>query len=240
MKYAIIIIAIIILVRWETIAKLVNKTEGLVTSSETSYVDQGASNQTEIVPVTKDKVLEQTADQKIVALIEDFNRNPSDTTKALIIDEVKANPSYFAKEGHEGYISAMSKMSSHVQQKNLLVNNFLFDLWPFVKGSNLLIVRQLLAINFEDNLVSFIDLLAKSGRDPSCFIAEIIPDTLSKEDKERFLNDRKTALEKVNIDETQQPKVRTMAINCMRIVELELLKLNPPQVETPPAPTTTP
>lgn len=228
MKYAIIIIAIILLVRWETISKLVGKTESLVVPTDTNYVDQGTETQTEIIPVTKDKTLEQSADQRIVTLIEDFVEKPTEDTKNLIIVDVKANPSYFGEQGHAGYISAMSKLASHIQQKNLIVNNFLFELWPFVKGANLLVVKQLLAMNFEENLVVFLDLLSKSGRDPSCSTAEYIPDTLSKEDKEQFLKDRRSAIEKITNDETKLPKVRTMAINCFRIVEIELLKLNPP------------
>jgi hypothetical protein len=239
-KYAIIIITIIILVRWETIVKLVDKTEGLVTSKETKYVDQGSSSQTEIVPVTKDKSFEQTPDQKIVALIEDFGRNPNSSTKDLIIEEIKANPSYFSGQGHSGYISAMSKLAPHIQQKNLLVNNFLFDLWPFVKGANLLVVKQLLGMNFEENIVTFIDLLAKSGRDPACVIAEMTPEISSKDDKERFLIERRAAIEKIINDETQLPKVKTMAINCFRIVEIEILKLKPLPVESVESPTVSP
>lgn len=231
MKYAIIIIVIIILVRWETVAKLVGKTEDFVTPNQTNYIEQGVESQTEIIPVTKDKAIEQSADQKIIILIEDFNRIPTEETKNLIISDIKANPAYFGTTGHPGFLSAMSKMSAHIQQKNLIVNNFLFEVWPFVKGANLLVVKQLLAMNFEENLTVFLDLLSKSGRDPSCSIAEYIPETLTKEDKEQFLKDRRASIEKITNDETKLPNVRTMAINCFRIVEIELLKLNPPPVE---------
>ncbi len=233
MKYAIIIIAIILLVRWETIVKLVGKTEDLVAPDNTIYIEEPKETQTEIIPVTKDKTLEQSPDQKIVTLIEDFNRNPTAEIKNLIITDIKANPSYFGQEPHLGYISVMTKLISHIQQENLLVNNFLFEIWPFVKGSNLLVVKQLLALNFEENLNVLLDLLSKSGRDPSCSLAELIPETLSKEQSEQFLIERRNNLEKVTNDESKLPNVRTMAINCHRVVEIEILKINPPQVPNP-------
>ena len=233
MKYAIIIIAIIVLVRFETILKLVDRTQGLVTSSETLPTEQAEVNQSVIVPVSKDKSFEQTPDQRIVTLIEDFYRTPTDTMKNLIISDIKGNPALFGETGHPGYLNIMSRMVSHIQQKNSIVNDFLFELWPLVKGANLLIVKQLLAMNFEENLVLFLDQLSKSGRDPSCFIAEMIPDGFTKEEKERFLNERRANLEKVSYDETQAPKVKTMSINCFRTVEIEILKLNPPPVVTP-------
>ncbi|GEM_PF-6596960 len=233
MKYAIIIIVIILLVRWETIVKLVDKTEGLVTTDEIKPTEQAASSQIEIIPVTKDKSIEQSPLQKIVSLIEDFYRSPSDNTRDLIITEIRANPGLFGESGQEDYLSIMSKFPSHIEQKTPLVNSFLFELWPLMRGANLLIVKQLLAMNFEIDLVSFLDQLAKSGRDPSCFIAEITPDGLTKEVKEKFLLERKANIEKIINDEAGFPKIKTMGLNCFRIIEIELLKINAPAAELP-------
>ena len=235
MKYAIIIIAIIILVRWETIVRLVNKTESLVTREDSKAVNQPANMQNEIVPMTTDKNLDSSVDKRIVNLMEEFNRFPSESAKELIIADIKATPEIVGQTAHEGFLSAMMKLTGHVQDKNQLTNDLLFELWPLVKGPHVLLVRQLLAINFNDNMVPFLDQLSKSGRDPSCSIGEMVPDSLEKDEKETFLLGRKEILSKIIDDEAQPPKVRTMGLNCFRSVEIALLKLNPPPAAETPA-----
>lgn len=221
------------MVRWETLVRLVNKTENYITPKNAVQMEEISVVQSEIVPVTQDKNLEQSLDKKIVTLIEDLARNPTIDAKNAIIQEIKNNPSIFGMTGHEGFISSMMNMSSLVQQKNSVINSFLFELWPLVKGPNLFLVKQLLAINFNDNMVNLLDQLGASSRDPVCSIGEIIPDSLEKEEKEAFFNERRSAFDKIANDESLPARVRTMSINCFRVSETELLKLNPPAPETP-------
>lgn len=142
----------------------------------------------------KDAVVHFTPKEKLLALFEQFNRDPDAAGQAQVLEEFRQNRNLFGLSRDGELVTVLNKTVPNIQAKNQLTLALLIQLLPLLDGPNKEYLRGLIALGL-DNVAHWIaEMMVKFGEDKTCSFATLLPSDVGTEDKTTFLENRLNAL----------------------------------------------
>jgi hypothetical protein len=227
MKYLVILIAVILLVRIDVLLNLFDRASEKLDSSSAPAevnVDEVASRET--IPVNQDRALQKTKKDTFFALLEDFHTSPVAEIRQRAMSILKDNPTMFGQKLDKD-------LESHVfRWRDLLNNNdpqvvlFMIELMTILQGENLEMIRKFFALWMDINMENFIAAYSRT-RDSNCTIATTFGDNIPEEEKLNEYYDRQETLAAFLAREKVDPVQRALATSCLTQLNLQIEKLAP-------------
>lgn len=182
----------------------------------------------------KDAVVQVTPKDKILALFEQFNREPDDYLLGLIINELTQNKSIFKAERDPSLANVLNRLVPWVQQGQSQTMSLLVQMLPLMLGENRELVKIILSRAFDSAPLLLIDMLTRRMEDKLCYMASMTPSEVSIDNKRNYLESRREQLTALK-DTTGLTATHMNYLEvCLRTLELTLApKDAPPPVEAP-------
>lgn len=183
----------------------------------------------------KDAVVQVTPKEKILALFEQFNREPDDYVLGLIITELTQNKALFKSERDPSLANVLNRLVPWVQQGQSQTMGLLVQMMPLMLGENRELVKIILSRAFDSAPLLLIDMLTRRSEDKLCYMASMTPPEVSMDNKRNYLESRReqlTALkETTGLTATHLNYLEV----CLRTLDVTLAPKDAP----PPTPTPT-
>lgn len=235
MKYIVILIVVIILVRIDVVLQLFDKTSQKYQNSQLPDVKTTEVTQTELVPMNNDLAMKVAPRRIFLSMMEDFRSAPDVAIKDRALETLRATPTMFGEKLDTELESTVFRWRGLIEQKNKLAQSFLLELMKSLKGENLEMVKRFLSYSIDADLPDFLYFYSKTS-DTNCMLITYLGDNLPEEEKYNELSTRLNALNAyIASDKTE---FKEYAQRCQMVLKITVDKLG---VSTGPVdPTLTP
>lgn len=183
-----------------------------------------------------DKVVQLGPKEKVLTLLEQFNRAPEDVVAGLIINELTQNRSVFLATEDAALKNVLNRLVPWVQQGQPQTISLLLQLAPLLLGENKELVRSIVSRGFDSDPVFLINQLLKRGEDKLCYLSSLVPSEISTENKLNFLLSRREQLLELKLDTSLTAAQLSFLETCIRTIELTTTPIAPAAPAEPPAP----
>lgn len=226
MKYVVILLIVVVLVRIDVVLRLFDKASDKLSSKAPETQSTDITSEREFVSMTQDQSLKQTPRQVFLALLEDFHSSPSKDIRERAMNQFKNYPTMFSQKLDADLETRVFHWRDllNVNQPELV--NFLLDLMNILQGENLEMVKRFFALWMEIDMNNFLTAYS-STRDTNCLIATTFGDPIPEEEKLNEYYDREKAIAAILTNEKLDPTLRTLATNCQLVLNLQISKMAP-------------
>lgn len=228
MKYVLIFIAVIVLVRIDVVVNLIEKAYDKISQKSAVEVDtREIKTSRELIPISEDQNLKQDDHSRILALIESFQLSPYPEIRKKIMEELRAHPQAFSvvtlDKTLESHLLGFRDLLSRADAETL---SLLVELHDFMKGDNLGTVKRVFSYAVDFNLPAFLKYYSQT-KDSLCNPILLFADNVPPEEKVNEYFDRDKALTEYLTQEKVDPASKTLATTCQLVLKSELAKLAP-------------
>lgn len=164
--------------------------------------------------VEEDKVIQFTPKEKIISMIEQFNRAPDASGMEMVLEELGKQRTLLGMTKDVAFISALNGAIPNIQTGDTLTIEFLVRLMPLVSGDNLRHVRLMVARIFDSRPLLGLIALSKTNADPSCGLVMDLPEDVTPETRFTFLENRRLSLESARSSLASRPPVLAYLDMC--------------------------
>ncbi len=234
MKYVAIVVVIIMFVRIDILLEMVDKARNSFEPTPPEIERADFSSNRELIPVSKDKSLQQTPREDFLALLEVFRITPDVSIRERAMEIFKNHPGIFNEKLDPNLESQIYRWREHLNNNEPETVNFLLDLMNILKGENLEMIKRFFALWMEIDMENFIAAYSRT-KDSNCTIATTFGDRIPEEEKIKELYDREDALKSLLKNEKLNPTHRALANNCLLVLGIEFNKETPQTPEAQPA-----
>lgn len=242
MKYLVILVLVVVLVRIDVFLRLFDKMGEKLTGRQPETQSTEVTPPRATISLTEDQTLKQSPRQIFLGLLENFRSDPLKSNREQALNYFKAHPTIFTQKLDTELEATIYRW------RELMVNNepevgvFLNDLLNILQGENQLMVKRFFSIWMDINMENFLAAYSKT-KDTNCTIATVFGDSIPEEEKLNEYRDREDALKTFVMKEGANPSYKALANNCLMVLNIEISKYNPtlPETSEPePAPETIP
>lgn len=246
MKYIVILIVVVILVRIDVVLQLFDKTSQKYQNSQLPDVKTTEVTPTELVPMGNDLSLKIAPKKIFLSMMEDFRSAPQVEIKDRAIETLRATPTMFNEKLDGELESTVFRWRGLIEQKNKVAQSFLLELIKSLKGENLEMVKRFLSYSIDVDLPDFLYFYSRTS-DTNCMLITYLGDNLPEEEKYNELSERLAALNAYIASD--KAELKEYAQRCQMVLKITVDKLavstappeEGPATENPEAaPATTP
>lgn len=221
MKYLVILILVVLLVRIDWILRRFDLLSEKLTSKQTEVEPIPENSDREIVPLSKDKIFKQNPKQIFLGLLDDFQSSPSADVRQRAVAYLKEHPSLFMDTLDRELEAAIYQWRDLFILNNPEVSGFLLELSSILPGKNKLLIYRFFSLWMDINMEHFLAAYAK-GADTNCNIAIVFGDEKSETEIKDSLLERAENLRKILENENMNPQIKQLATNCLLKIDLEI------------------
>ncbi len=226
MKYAVILIILILLVRIDFFLGLFDKVNKKFDANPTELDGSDVRMNRELVPVNLDRSLKRTDRDQFMALLEAFHDSPSAGLAESALQVLKNNPAMFSDKIDPGLESQIFRWRDLLNNNRPEMVNFILELMKVLRGENSEMLKRFFALWMDINMSHFIVAYSRTP-DTNCTIAPLFGDPVAEEEKLNEYYDRQESLnnfiKKENLDVVQ----KSLATNCLLQLEIQIGKIAP-------------
>lgn len=240
MKYIVILIVVVILVRIDVILHLFDKTTAKYENSQNSEATTTAneSPQTELISINNDPSLKTSSKKIFLSMMEDFRSVPETDLRDRAIATLRESPTMFNEKIDPELEAVIFRWRGLIEQKNKVAQSFLLELMKSLKGENLEMVKRFLSYAIDVDFADFIGFYSKTS-DLNCMLITYLGDNLPDEEKYNELSERLAAIDAYIASD--KAELKEYAQRCQLVLKLTVDKLGaitapPPDEQTAPAP----
>lgn len=193
----------------------------------------GSLERMDTIPVKDDLFIQATPRRMFFSLLDAFHSNPSLEIRLQAIEILKKNPSVLDKKLDKEFEAQIFKWRDLLILNQKEVIFFIFDMMPLLKEENILMLKRFLSLWMEINLENFISAY-HSSQDTNCTIALVFGDPYSEDEKINLLLERQEAFKFFLLKEELDNNQKKFAQNCLLQLNLNLDKIRPEPLNTPP------
>lgn len=233
MKYVVIVIIALLMARADLFLGLFDR---IVEKSQPApaEVDTSEVKSNELVPVAQDQSLKQTPRQTFIALLEDFHANPIQPIHERAMAIFKDNPTMFNQKLDVELEAAIFRWRDLLNNNEPEAAKFMQNLMNILQGENLEMMKRFFSLWMDINMEHFIVAYSKT-KDTNCSIATTL-DNIPEEEKLNEYVEREDALKVIVAKEKIEPVQKTLANNCLLVLQIEIAKFPPRPVGEESAP----
>lgn len=193
-----------------------------------------------IVPppaIENDKVVQFTPKDKLLALIEQFNRSPDDSLLAITVEEFTKQKQIFGSQEDASLVTVLNGTISLVQSKNKNAIQLLVQLHGLLVGENQQFLRSILARGFDFAPTLTVNLLNKFEQDKNCSMVTVTPAEIPADESFSFLDNRLNAVAPARLVVGQSALYVPFIDTCLAQLRLALSAYTTPApAEAPSSP----
>lgn len=244
MKYVVIIVVVVILVRIDVILRLFDKTATKYQNRTQEITPGDIPASSDIVPISKDLSLKATPKKNFISMVNDFGNMPDQGVKDKAIEVLRSQPTMFSDKLDVELESSIYSWRNLLIQRNKNAHEFLLEMMKSLKGENLEMVRKFYSFVIDIDMGDFLSVYSKTS-DINCMIITYLGDNLPAEEKYNELSARFVALNAFLSVERPEP-IKLYGQRCQMVLKLQVDKLNAivapsepvvvPESSIPPAP----
>jgi hypothetical protein len=223
MKYVVILIVVVILVRIDVILRLFDKTATKYQNSSSEIKSGEVIPSTEIIPAGKELSSQSTPRKTFLSILNDFSYVPDVNFKNKAIELLRANPTMFNDKLDSELESSLYRWRNLLVQRNKVTHDFLMEMMKSLKGENLEMLKRFFSFAIDIDLPEFLALYSKSS-DINCMIIVSLGDNLPIEEKYNELAERLSALDKF-LSADREEAIKAYAQRCQMVLKLQVDKL---------------
>lgn len=223
MKYVVILIVVVILVRIDVILRLFDKTATKYQNSSSEIKSGEVIPSTEIIPAGKELSSQSTPRKTFLSILNDFSYVPDVNFKNKAIELLRANPTMFNDKLDSELESSLYRWRNLLVQRNKVSHDFLMEMMKSLKGENLEMLKRFFSFAIDIDLPEFLALYSKSS-DINCMIIVSLGDNLPIEEKYNELAERLSALDKF-LSADREEAIKAYAQRCQMVLKLQVDKL---------------
>jgi len=223
MKYVVILIVIVILVRIDVVFKLFEKTAGKYQNSREEIKTGDIEPSSNLVSVDNDLSLKTSPHKTFISMLNDFKNTSDLNVKNKAIEVLRSQTIMFSDKLDIELESSIYLWRDLLIQKNKTAHEFLIEMMKYIKGENLEMVRRFYSLSIDIDLIDFFNSYSKST-DTNCIIMGYVADNLSDEEKYNELEERLIAFDAFLLTEKAIPFL-VFAKRCQIVLNLEINKL---------------
>lgn len=223
MKYVVILVVIVILVRIDVVFKLFEKTAGKYQNSREEIKTGDIEPSSDLVSVDNDLSLKTSPHKMFISMLNDFKNTSDLNVKNKAIEVLRSQTTMFSDKLDIELESSIYLWRDLLIQKNKTAHEFLIEMMKYIKGENLEMVRRFYSLAIDIDLIDFFNSYSKST-DTNCIIMGYVADNLSDEEKYNELEERLIAFDAFLLTEKAVPFL-VFAKRCQIVLNLEINKL---------------
>lgn len=236
MKYIVILIIAVIMVRidfWLTLVERAAKKVSSVTERQVQVDPVINKPAPDLIPVKQDATLKQSPKETFLALLEDFRANPIAPIRERALVIFKDHPTMFSQKLDPQLEAQVFRWRDLLNNNEPEVVKFLIDLMNILQGENQEMIKKFFSLWMEINMEHFLAAYSRT-RDVNCGVAKLFGFPLSEEEKINELYEREASLKEFVAKEKVEPVQKALANNCLLVLQIELSKIAPaPEPEQP-------
>lgn len=240
MKYVVIVMVVLILVRIDMILLGIEKLGEKLKSNSSSPVSGETLPQPEVPITIKDDqslALARSPRSEFFALLDDFHLNPKREVREQLIGLLKKNPNILGTNLDRVFEGEIMKLTDLIYNKSLELPLLLVDFLELLQGENLEFVRKFFTIMLDDDVEFFLKAYSRT-KDTNCMIASLMGHQLPEEEVLNEYIEREQNLKAFLEREKIDPVIAMVGNNCLMVVQLQISKLTnagaSPQTQVPP------
>jgi hypothetical protein len=238
MKYVLIFVAVVILVRIDLVLNLFDKASKKMTPVNTTVSE--APSETRLIPFSDDKTLQQTPKATLIALFNNYAISPNKENRLKVVNMLSTSPHLISSLLDREVEAAVYRLRDPLLTKNGDTFQFLMDLQTLLTGENLLMVRKFISLLMDADIDYFLKYYVHS-KDTECIVVTLLADNLPEEERINEFYDREALLNAFLLKETTDLKIKNYATTCLGALRIHLDRIAPPPVAEPvPAEETAP
>jgi hypothetical protein len=240
MKYLVIILVVVILVRIDVLMHGVDTIANKVQSRKESRIPDIEPNvqpSDDLISIKDDRSLVRTPRIEFFTLLEDFHLRPSSEIKDKMVEIFKKKPDLFGSKLDKQLEAEIFKLTDLIYNKNSDFAYLLVDLTENLKGENLEMIKRFFTIMMDSNLELFLKVYSRT-KDSNCMIAKLMGHRFPAEELLNEFIERQELLDNFLSQEKIDPTIHLLAKSCQLVVNMEVNKLNPDNVSAPEETTT--
>lgn len=223
MKYVAIVVVIIMFVRIDILLEMFDKATNSFEPSPPEIESADLGSTRELIPVSKDKNLQQSPREDFLSLLEVFRISPEASIRERAMEIFKNHPAMFTEKLDPTLESHVYRWREHLNNNEPETVNFLLDLMSILKGENLEMIKRFFALWMEIDMENFIAAYSRT-KDTNCMIATTFGDRIPDTEKIKELYDREDSLKEILKNEKLNPVHRALANNCLLVLSMEFNK----------------
>lgn len=229
MKYLVIVILVIVLVRIDVLLGLFDKLGDKFTRNTPEIPATELTVPTDTIPLGKDQSFKQTPRQVFLALLEDFHADPQKEIRLKAMSYFKDHPTMFNQTLDKDLEAAVFRWRDLLNLNEPELTNFLIDLLNILQGENQIMVKRFFSLWMDINMEHFLAAYSKT-KDTNCLIVTTFGDNVPEEEKLNEYYDREDALKAFIAKEKNNPAELALANNCLLVLGIEIQKIAPAKV----------
>jgi len=223
MKYVVILIAVIILVRIDLVLKFFDKTAVKYQNKSIEIAPGEVVAGGEIVPVASDLSFKTSPRKNFISMLNDFRTVQDISVKDKAIELLRLNPTIFPETLDLEFESSIYRWRDLLVQKNKMTHDFLIEMMSNLKGENLQMVMRFYSFAIDVDMGEFLNAYSKSN-DSNCLIMDHLGDNLPEDEKYNELAERLAVLDAFLLTDKAAP-IKLYGQHCQMILKLKIDQL---------------
>ncbi len=232
MKYVLLLVVAIVLIRIDIVFNLVEKGIMMMKSEETTKTDDLGRP---AVIVRSDRNVNLTPREKYLGIMANFRVNPILAFREQAMLIFRKHPQMFTERLDKDLEAQIYSWRDLVVQNEAEVPLYLLDLNSILKGENLDIIRRFFSVILDLNVDMFMNSYVRT-KDGACVVVTLVESAVPAEERIPELYERQGILEDYIARENLPADKKLFATTCLTALKLFLEKEAPPvQPVEPPA-----
>lgn len=223
MKYVVIVVVVIILVRIDVILGLFDKTAAKYQNKSVDVNNVEIGPGIDLVPIANDLSFQTSPLKTFLSMLNDFHTNPDVNVKNKVIEILRANPVMFSDKLNVELETAIFRLRDLLIQRDKVTHEFLLEMMKSLRGENLEMMRRFFSFAIDIDLPEFLAAYSKSS-DVNCLIMGYLGDNLPDDEKYNELSERLEVLDAFLLTEKALP-FKNFGIRCQLILKMQIDKL---------------
>lgn len=233
MRYLAVVAIIVLFVRIDYLLSLFDRATGNSPTPPPEISNSDISSSREVIPLSKDKNIAQTPKETFLALLEVFRISPDIAIREKALEIFRSNPAMFSDKIDKDLESQIFRWRDLLNNNEPEVVNFLLELMKVLKGENLEMSRRFFALWMDIHMENFIRAYSRT-KDSNCTIVTTFGDPIPEHEKLNEYYERQEILQEYLKKEKLDPVHKSLATNCLLVLNLQIDKLDPkPLVQSP-------
>ncbi|MBA2404790.1 MAG: hypothetical protein H0V66_08465 [Bdellovibrionales bacterium] len=223
MKYVVILVVVIILVRIDDVLRMFDKTSAKYQTSSDEVAPENAPTSSDLVSGDPDLTLKVSPRKTFLSMLNDFRNSPDVNVKERAIEVLRSQPTMFTETLDVELETTIYRWRDLLVQRNKVAHDFLMEIMKSLKGENLEMVRRFFSLAIDIDQAEFLTVYSKST-DINCLVMGYLGDNLPIEERYNELNERLLSLEAFLTTEKAVP-VKVYGQRCLMVLKLQVDKL---------------
>lgn len=240
MKYIVILIVVVILVRIDVVMNLFDKTSQKIENSGSNQTINTSTETptSELVPMNTDPALKVDPKKIFFSMMEDFRSAPVADLRDRAIETLRSSPTMFNEKLDPELEASIFRWKGLIVQRNKVAQSFILELMKSLKGENLEMMKRFLSYAIDADFADFVSFYSKTT-DSNCMLITYLGDNLPDEEKFNELSERLKSIDAYIASDKAEYK--EYAQRCQLVLKLTVDRLGtvtapPPDQSEPQAP----